>query len=66
MAMKEYARDAESLVDVLRKSISQPGTCPLLAAVVRMAIGMDLPTAFPPVDHRDSKLHELTERTLDL
>ncbi len=38
VGIPEYAADAESLVDALRKSISQPGTFPLLAALVRTAM----------------------------
>jgi hypothetical protein len=56
----EYTQAAEPLADVLRKSIGRPGTSPLLAAIVRTAISLEMPTAFPPIDCRDNKLREMT------
>ncbi len=56
----EYTQAAEPLADVLRKSIGRPGMSPLLVAIVRTAISLEMPTACPPIDCRDSKLPEMT------
>jgi hypothetical protein len=49
VVIPQYEQEPETVADVLRKAISRPGTFPLLAAVVRIAISLELPTAFPAV-----------------
>jgi hypothetical protein len=50
VVIPQYEQEPETVADVLRKAISRPGTFPLLTAMVRMAISLELPTAFPAVD----------------
>jgi hypothetical protein len=54
VVIPRYEREPEPVVDILGKAISRPGTFNLLATVVRMAISLELPTAFPAMDHQES------------
>ena len=52
----QYDQEPEPVVDVLRQAISRLGTFPLLAAVVRAGISLELPAAFPAVEYQGTKL----------
>lgn len=50
VVIPQHELDPEPVADVLRRAISRPGTLPLLATVVRVAISLELATAFPPME----------------
>jgi hypothetical protein len=62
MMIPQYERETEPTADALRKAIARPGTLPLLAIIVRSAISLELPSAFPAMDYRDTELNEMIER----
>jgi hypothetical protein len=52
----QYDQEPEPVVDVLRQAISRLGTFPLLAAVVRAGISLELPAEFPALEYQGTKL----------
>jgi hypothetical protein len=55
-------REPEPVADVLRKSIARPAALSLSAILVRTAISLEMPTAFPVIGLQYSSLYEIAER----